>query len=319
MGKDEMDKYTELTSESNTPKDQGVTENLDVTDVNNITDDTQSKKATFNLKIYVALPIILVVICIVLILCFSNFSDESEAGASDTTTKETVIDSKEMTELTVTLPNFTQVTTVTEPAIITEQKQGYYGSDRPTWGKNVVGELYIPGTYVNDLVAHCDNNTYYIDYNVNDELDNSGALFLDYRNDVNEFDRNNVIYGHNMKNGTRFGTLTRLLSEDYYTLNGNTIYYNTIDYDTKFKIFSVYEIDLVTFNYIQTGFDSDDDFSTFLQYIEIFNQINAVSSECFNVTPESKILTLSTCTQGGTHRLVVHAYLSDIRPAQLGD
>ncbi len=51
---------------------------------------------------------------------------------------------------------------------------------------------------------------------MNDEINNSGSIFFDYRNDVDFSDNEIIIYGHNMKNDTMFGTLTNYKNEEYY-------------------------------------------------------------------------------------------------------
>ena len=313
MSKEELEKYTELTAETKTDVD--TPEQVEYVSL----DDAEvPEKGYFRIKFFgiVCLGVFFVV---VLLLIGMYFDTDKLQPVEDSSNKE-----PDMTLGTYyeEVPNETEILTEyikTEPPIIEENTVGFYSSDRMTWEKNVIGEIKIPGTLIEDLVGQCDDNTYYIDYDINDNPSNSGALFLDYRNSRRSFDSNNVIYGHNMKSGEMFGTLPRLKASDFFSNNENVIYYNTIDYDNRFKIFSIYEIDLTTFNFIQTSFDDDSAFNKFLQTVITFNEVEAVEMECLNVTTDSKVLTLSTCTQGGTHRLVVHAYLSDSRPAQLGD
>lgn len=219
--------------------------------------------------------------------------------------------------VSVTVDTTAPIPEITEPIVVTEPSLSYYVSNRMNWEKGVVGEISIPATFVEDKVAQAEDNTYYLTKDIDGVDDASGYLFLDYRNSKREFDRNNIIYGHNMKDGTRFGTLTRLLSDDYYIYSNpsNVIYYNTLEYTNRFVIYSVYEVDLTTFNYIQTGFADDTEFAEYLAISKGLNEVSYLTDCQDDVNVQSKILTLSTCTQGGTHRLVVQAYLADSKPA----
>ena len=72
----------------------------------------------------------------------------------------------------------------------------------------------------------------------------------------------------------------------------------------QFKIFSIYRVPK-TNDYIRVFFKDDNDFLNFIDLIKKRSIYN------FNVdVPASaKILTLSTCSNNGTKRLVIHAVL----------
>lgn len=172
---------------------------------------------------------------------------------------------------------------------------------------NVCAYIQIPGTYIDFPVVQYADNEYYLNKGYAQQDYDAGSPFLDYRNNIEYLDSNNVIYAHNMADGSMFGTLQRLKNETYFKDNDGFIYLNSIGHRNLFKIYSVYEIDLVSFNFIQTGFDSTESFNEFLIKTNELNQ----SDDLNMITPpeNTKILTLSTCTAGGAKRLVVHAYL----------
>lgn len=203
----------------------------------------------------------------------------------------------------------------TNPLVVISDTVNYYPSQREKWVVGTAGEIYIPGTQVKDRVVQWIDNSYYLDKDINGNEDINGELFIDYRNTGNYLDKNNVIYGHNMRSGLKFGTLSYLLKEDRYAndIENWYIYYNTKNLNTRFKVYSVYTIDLKTFNYIQVGFEGDE-FRNFVENTKFYNQVEALKVENDNVNEDSTLLTLSTCINGGTHRLVVHAYLVDSRP-----
>ena len=99
-----------------------------------------------------------------------------------------------------------------------------------------------------------------------------------------------------------FSTLKNVLKESWYTNPNNlNITFNTINGSMQAQVFSVYVVDN-TNDYLYINF-SDEDFVNFV------NMIKNRSIHNFNVdlTLEDKIVTLSTCSNYGDKRLVVHA------------
>lgn len=169
------------------------------------------------------------------------------------------------------------------------------------------GYMQIAGTSIDFPVVQGVDNEYYLDKDYEQQSNEAGSPFLDYRNSKEYLDYNNIIYGHNMANGTMFGTLKLLGSQDYYADNDGLIYYNTVGYKNVFKIYSAYEIDLTSFNFIQTAFADNDPFSDWVQKTKELNQVSELST--VSVPNDTKVLTLVTCTAGGEKRFVVHGYL----------
>ena len=46
---------------------------------------------------------------------------------------------------------------------------------------------------------------------------------MDYRNNVNTFDQNTIIYAHSRVDGTMFGSLKNILNTDWYQNKDNHI------------------------------------------------------------------------------------------------
>ena len=74
----------------------------------------------------------------------------------------------------------------------------------------------------------------------------------------------------------------------------------------QFKIFSIYRVPN-TNDYLKVFFEDDNDFLEFIDLITTRSIYN------FNVpvNADDKIITLSTCSNNGTKRLVIHAVLLD--------
>lgn len=174
--------------------------------------------------------------------------------------------------------------------------------------EDVVGELKVNNTNVDYPVVQAGDNDYYLHRNINKEKNANGWVFLDYRNNTMFLDRNNIIYGHNMYySGVMFGTLYKTANKSWYENPDNQIItYNTLYEDMKFRIFSIYKIPK-TSDYIQVYFEND------LKFIEFIDMVTERSIYDFNVPvgPNDKILTLSTCSDNGLKRLVIHAVLME--------
>ena len=107
--------------------------------------------------------------------------------------------------------------------------------------EDIVGWLYLEDSPINYPVVQSNDNDYYLRRLVNGEYNIAGSLFMDYRNDSNLEDDNTIIYGHNMKNNTMFGSLQEYKSQDYYD-NHKVMYYFTSEKNYIIELFTGYTI-----------------------------------------------------------------------------
>lgn len=204
-----------------------------------------------------------------------------------------------------------EVTTVYNPTVIAEEPEyQYFYTDRGIFNlmPNVIGEIAIPAADINYLVVQSDDNEYYLTRDENENEAKQGAIYGDYRNNFEYLDENNVIYGHNMADGSMFAGLLKLKDASNYVEDTDFfIYFNSKSYNNIFKICSVYEIDLTSFNYIKTGFADDVSKLTFLDNVSQRNELDILNPD--EVPDNAKLITLSTCVDGGKKRFVVQGYL----------
>lgn len=72
---------------------------------------------------------------------------------------------------------------------------------RVQYGNNdILGKLEITQLNINTLVMRTVNNSYYLDRNINKQVDGLGVPFFDYRNQALATNRQINIYGHNTQN-----------------------------------------------------------------------------------------------------------------------
>ena len=99
------------------------------------------------------------------------------------------------------------------------------------------GWITVPNTKVDNPIYQTDNNDYYLTHNQKKQTIAYVALFFDCENIITEeeTDKNLVIYGHHMKNGSMFANLTKYRNLDFYkqnpTLEFSTLYKNFLDDD----------------------------------------------------------------------------------------
>ena len=91
---------------------------------------------------------------------------------------------------------------------------------------DVVAWVMIPETKINYPVVQTDNNDYYLDHLFDGSGSKVGAVFLDSGSSATLDGQNNVIYGHNMNDGSMFTDITRYIDQSYFDEH-RTIYIST--------------------------------------------------------------------------------------------
>lgn len=171
--------------------------------------------------------------------------------------------------------------------------------------KDTVGWLTVNNTNIDYPVVQYSDNDYYLNRDFYQNKNRHGWIFMDYRNSYSDLSDNTIIYGHNLANQKMFGTLRYATNASWYTKTNNQIItLNTLDSNLKWKIISVYKVPK-TNDYLVANFSSPDEKLEFLKMI-VDRSIYDFNEE---FDEDTKILTLSTCSNGTKERLVVHAKL----------
>ncbi len=168
--------------------------------------------------------------------------------------------------------------------------------------KDIVGWVRIEGTPIDYPVVQGEDNAFYLKHDAEGGKNKAGSIFMDYRNDAGGDNRNTIVYGHYMKDGTMFGKLQNY--ESWWTFDRlKTIDFELLTGDEEWVVFSAYVAD-PSFDYIRTEFDSDEQFQSFLDDI----QRRSLHPSTVKPTADDKILTLSTCSYDYDNaRFVIHA------------
>ncbi len=155
--------------------------------------------------------------------------------------------------------------------------------------KDVKAWLYCKDTMINYPVAQAADNDYYLYRLLNGTYNRGGTLFMECTNQEDFSDWNTLIYGHNMKNNTMFGTLTDYRDQEYY--DEHPVWYLlTPDGDYRIELISGFVTDTssVIYSIPQTQEAKN----------ELVDAIMRKSNFKTNATisPEDKLITFSTCT-----------------------
>lgn len=172
---------------------------------------------------------------------------------------------------------------------------------------NIVGWLTVDDTKIDYPILRSSDNNHYLNRNYKEDISKSGSIFMDYRNQAESLDRQTIIYGHQMKDGSMFGQLDKFLEEDFFSQH-KEFQFDTIYESYKVEIFSVY-VTTTDFNYIETEFSNDEEY---MNFIEVIKDKSKMPTD-IQVTEKDNIITLSTCNDlqdPEDGRLVLHGKLT---------
>ena len=155
---------------------------------------------------------------------------------------------------------------------------------------DVVGWLYLKDSKVSFPVVQGKDNAEYLYWLINGEYNGAGTPFMDFRNSPDYSDRNTIIYGHNMNNGTMFADIHKYTDQAYYDSHP-VIQLLTPNGDYELEIFAGYITGLDADAW-QLEFASDEEFEDCL---ERARDKSAFVSPVIP-TAQDRIVTLSTCS-----------------------
>lgn len=166
------------------------------------------------------------------------------------------------------------------------------------------GWVKVEGTNVNYPFVQSSDNEYYLKHSYDNTYNKKGWVFLDYRNNMDNLDKNTILYAHGLMNNAMFGSLRKTVSQEWAkNKNNRIIKVSTPSSMLLFEVFSSYTIEPESY-YITSEFSSDEEFNTFIDTIKSRSFYNYNIS----VSKDDKILTLSSCYDN-KKRMVLHAKL----------
>ncbi len=176
---------------------------------------------------------------------------------------------------------------------------------------DVIGWIMIPDSKVNYPLMQGTDNDFYLKHTWQGKKNSLGSIFMEHRNSSDLTDFNTIIYGHNMTNGSMFGSL-RQFSGDKYRQKRPYVYIVSDQGVFRYEIFALYKAPVdgpaygLSFNETKTR-------------VNFLTEAKKRSRAEIDVIPDitDRILTLSTCSGDGySNRWVVQARLKMVPQEQ---
>lgn len=140
------------------------------------------------------------------------------------------------------------------------------------------------------------DNSFYMDHDFDGNESVAGTLFVDSRNTLWPQDDHILIYGHNMKDGSMFGSLNNYRNVGF--LRATTcIQFNTIYGDAQYVPFALFDASMTKddpnyFKLIRLNFSEEQPFDAFLADVQSRSLFNIP----VDVNEDDQLLSLVTCS-----------------------
>ena len=177
---------------------------------------------------------------------------------------------------------------------------------------DVVGYLSIPETIISyPILQDAEDNDYYLKHNIDGSKGYPGCIYIENYNHKDFEDSATVIYGHNMKNDTMFGTLDEYREPEYREKNKYIFIYT----DNYIKIYEVVACSVYSSDHLLShDFEMDENdhwsFNALSEddQVQIYEKLKAfkANNSYFDgegLTQDDKCIALATCS--GENRYVV--------------
>ena len=165
---------------------------------------------------------------------------------------------------------------------------------------DVLGWLTIDDTHIDYPVVIGETDMEYVNKDVYGEFSLSGSIFLDSDNARDLSDPYTLVYGHHMDNGGMFGDVVEFVNTDYFNAHPTgTLYLPDATY--AIEIFACVQVDAFDSTVYDPHGQPPGDVSELLYYVDEI----AVQSREIGVTPQDKVIGLSTCAEAQTNGRVV--------------
>lgn len=279
-------------------------------DINHSTEKINKKLVYYKtkiigLKVFRVVIVLIFMLCTILLIVNTKYNYESNENLKDNVKKVNDI-------LDVEVAEDKSTSTELNGVITNDYKNPYYTNYANKYNElvkinsDVVGFISVNNTNINYPVVQSKDNSYYLNHSLDKSSNLFGWLFVDYRNDMNNIDKNTIIYGHTItETNLLFSDLKKTINSDWYNNPENQIIKFSIkENDYQWQIFSIYTTE-VTSDYLITEFYSDNQFDRYIRLVKS----RSIKDFYTDVNLSDNILTLSTCYGNSDYRLVVHAKL----------
>ena len=161
--------------------------------------------------------------------------------------------------------------------------------------------FYPEPSIINYPIVQTTDNEKYLHKTFSENDNTLGTIFLNADNNANFNDRNSIIYGHRMKDGSMFRKLDEYKDKSFWEANPYFYIYTPDGREIVYHIYSAATVKDTDDVYL-TGFENDEAYQS---YLDMTKRI-AIYDTGVEVTTTDSVVTLSTCTSASDeHRFVV--------------
>lgn len=156
---------------------------------------------------------------------------------------------------------------------------------------------------INYPVVRGSDNSYYLHHMYNGEYSINGSIFINSANNPYMRDDNTIIYGHNMDNGTMFGSISEYKDSSFGMENPYFYIYLPDGTMHKYQIFSVVDAQDGTADYTYQ-FSNEEEY---INYQKLMKG-KGLYETSLKIDGSKKLVSLSTCSEWGSssgHRVMV--------------
>lgn len=156
----------------------------------------------------------------------------------------------------------------------------------------------VPGTQTDYPILQNETDNYYLERNLDHSQGYPGCIYTNSCNVKDFSDYNTVLYGHNMKNGTMFGSLHQFEDENFFAEN-REIYVYTEEQRLTYEVYAAVKFSdvYIPYYYEVTTTEGRDAFLAAVAKAAKESDVSHILAET-EVKPEDRFITLSTCVNG---------------------
>lgn len=178
--------------------------------------------------------------------------------------------------------------------------------------KDIVGWVYLESLDISYPIVQAQDNDKYLHTSVKGTYNSAGSIFIDAWNHADFEDPHTIVYGHNMRNGTMFGSLKKLSKQQAVeqmiedTGQAPVFWIITPQEQYRYEIFSIHAVAAGGDTYALFSLADE----TYVEFVNRMAKESEVTLPQREYSRVDRMVTLSTCTGNDAYRLVVQGIRS---------
>lgn len=246
-----------------------------------------------------AIFLTLVLVAAACILYLAHYFYENRRGETEFETLREEIETAAEAVQTEAIEETGETEETTEETVYCDPVYDF--NELQTQNEDIYAWIVVPGTMIDYPVLQSETDNYYLDYNLDHSKGYPGCIYTNKCNTKDFSDYNTVLYGHNMRKGTMFGSLHRYEDREFFDTYQEIFVY-TPDRRLTYEVKEIVKFSDV---YIPAQYpvEEKEGRDAFLEATLAYTD-DPVSyfRDDVEVSEEDKLITLSTCVSGERHR-----------------